>query len=263
MSDERHTSNRSSVVPSGEMATLVVAAGPALVESAEAGTAPGRVISVYERRKALYPQVLWAAMALSVVIHWAAFEAFPTITAEVQTYAANELVAVELPPQVEIPPAPERIARPAIPVAGDTDIPLDVTIALTTFEHNPPELMVPRPLTEATEGEREITDEPTFTPYTVAPLLQNREEAAKAILANYPRMLKEAGLGGEVLMWFFIDKEGVVQEARVAKSSGFNEMDEAATRVASLLEFSPAKNRDVVVPVWVQIPIYFSVAARD
>ena len=223
-----------------------------------------RAVSVYERRKAHYPEILWTAMALSVLVHWVVFETFPTIDTEVQAYNASELVAVELPPQVDIPAAPERIARPAIPIVGSADIPLDVTIAPTTFEYNRPELVAPRPVAEvAEETRRDVRDEPTFTPYTVAPMLTNRGEAAEAIVANYPRLLKDAGLGGEVLMWFFIDDEGTVLDARVAKTSGFADLDAAAQKVAGILEFTPAKNRDVAVPVWVQLPITFSVAARE
>jgi len=88
-------------------------------------------------------------------------------------------------------------------------------------------------------------------------------EAARAILANYPRTLRDAGLGGEVMMWFFIDEKGQVLETRVAKGSGFGELDEAAKKVAPMLAFTPAKNRDVAVPVWVQIPVTFSVITKN
>ena len=234
----------------------VAAAGPVAVPA-------DRVASLYERRKALYPTVFWSAMVASVALHWLAFEMFPTVTTEVQSPAPAELMAVELPPRVEIPPPPEHIARPAIPVMGSTDLPEDVTIAPTTFEYNKPELVVPRPVEEALAEERKVADGPRFTPYTVAPLLKNRDEAARAIVDNYPPTLKAAGLGGDVTMWFFIDEEGKVQDYRVARASAFPELDSAAVAVAGILEFTPAKNRDRVVPVWVQIPIEFSVRTRE
>ena len=108
-----------------------------------------------------------------------------------------------------------------------------------------------------------IGAEPIFTPFTTPPVLRNREEAAEAIVTRYPRDLRAAGLGGEVMMWFFIDETGAVQDVRVARSSGVPALDEAAADVAPLLTFSPALNRGIEVPVWVQLPIIFNVQMRE
>ena len=274
-------SSASGAIESAPVARFAFSAGPSpALASAGAGAGAGggmapplpgggsygsnvaaRVTSVYERRKSFYPQALWGAMVLSVLLHFVVFRFFPTLTVAVHTYTAGELTAIELPPQVDIPDAPAHIARPAMPVVASADIPDDVTIAPTTFEYNRPEVLLAPP-TES-ETAQEIRAEPSFTPYTVAPLLRNRDEAARAILANYPRTLRDAGLGGEVMMWFFIDEKGQVLETRVAKGSGFGELDEAAKKVAPMLAFTPAKNRDVAVPVWVQIPVTFSVITKN
>jgi protein TonB len=100
--------------------------------------------------------------------------------------------------------------------------------------------------------------EPTFTPFTVAPEVRNRQAVGRALEREYPPVLRDAGVGGTVLMYFFIDESGVVRDYRVHESSGHNALDEAALRVASVIQFSAARNRDQQVAVWIQIPITFT-----
>jgi len=107
------------------------------------------------------------------------------------------------------------------------------------------------------EIQEAISEEPTFTPFTVAPSILNRQEVIEAMEGQYPPLLRDAGIGGTVRVYFFIDPDGVVQEARVDKSSGQTALDDAAIRVARVFQFSPALNGDKEVPVWVSFPITF------
>jgi TonB family protein len=113
-----------------------------------------------------------------------------------------------------------------------------------------------QPLPKATA--QQDTTQPRFTPYTVGPDLKNRQAAVTAVESYYPDSLKAAGIGGTVKVWVYIDDQGVVRETRLAESSSIDVLDQAALAAASKLEFTPAFNRDEVVPVWVQIPIAFS-----
>jgi len=106
---------------------------------------------------------------------------------------------------------------------------------------------------------RAIDEAPAFTPFTVAPTLKNRDDIARALEREYPPMLRDAGIGGSVNVWLFIDEQGQVQDVRINKSSGFEALDDAALRVGSRMEFTPALNRDERVVVWVSIPITFQV----
>ena len=73
----------------------------------------------------------------------------------------------------------------------------------------------------------------------------------------YPPLLRDAGIGGTVNVWFFIDETGRVQRTLIHQSSGYDAFDEAALQVADQMEFTPAYNRDQRVKVWVSIPIKF------
>ena len=101
---------------------------------------------------------------------------------------------------------------------------------------------------------------PTFTPYTVAPWLKNTQQVARALQREYPPALRSAGIGAQVLIWLFIDDTGKVQQTVLKTSSGFESLDAAAMRVALLMEFTPALNRDRNVPVWVAVPVDFKVS---
>ncbi|NNM05575.1 MAG: energy transducer TonB, partial [Gemmatimonadetes bacterium] len=96
-------------------------------------------------------------------------------------------------------------------------------------------------------------------PYTVRPDITNRSDVARALEEEYPPVLRDAGVGGTVQVWFFIDENGKVQKTQVNRSSGHQALDEAALRVANEIEFTSALNEDKPVPVWISLPITFSV----
>jgi bla regulator protein BlaR1 len=104
-----------------------------------------------------------------------------------------------------------------------------------------------------------IDENPTFTPYTVAPDIVNRAEVISALQREYPPLLRDAGIGGTANVWFFINAEGEVQDLRIQESSGHEALDAAAIRVAATIRFTPAKNGEEQVPVWVAFPITFQV----
>lgn len=94
---------------------------------------------------------------------------------------------------------------------------------------------------------------------TVRPEILNRSEVSAALMRLYPPILRDAGIGGSVTVWFFISEEGMVLDRRVSESSGHIPLDEAALEVADVFRFSPALNREQIVQVWIQLPITFQV----
>ena len=207
-----------------------------------------------DRFKRSFGAWFWGSMVAATILHMAVMAFFPNLSASDVSFAMDEFEAVELPPEIEIPPPPEQIQRPANPVISDAVIDEDITISPTTFEDNRPEDLPP----PRADAGADIGAGPTFTPFTVAPEVRNRQAVGRALEREYPPLLRDAGVGGTVLMYFFIDDTGVVQEYRVHESSGHNALDQAAMQVADVFEFSAAMNRDQRVPVWIQIPITFT-----
>jgi protein TonB len=209
-----------------------------------------------DRFKRSFGSWLWGSMIAATVLHFTLFQFWPTLTAEDMSFTVEELEMIELPPEIEIPPPPEAISRPATPVMATADIDDDITIAPTTFEDNPIEDLPPPPTNDAMG---DISAAPVFTPMTVRPEIRNRGEVTAALMREYPAILRDAGIGGTVVVWFFITEDGRVQDTRISQSSGQTQFDEAALKVADVLRFTPALNRDQRVQVWIEVPITFQV----
>ena len=92
-----------------------------------------------DRFKRSFGSWFWGSMIAATVVHFMLFQFWPTQTAEDVSFSAEELEMIELPPEIEIPPPPEAISRPATPVMATADIDDDITIAPTTFADNPVE----------------------------------------------------------------------------------------------------------------------------
>lgn len=208
-----------------------------------------------ERLKRTFSSWFWGSMITATVVHFGVFALWPELTAEDFSFTSEEIETIELPPEIEIPPPPQQISRPATPVMASADIDEDITIAPTTFEENPVEDLPPPPEERATD----LSAAPTFTPFTVAPTIQNRSQVVSAMQREYPPLLRDAGIGGTVRVYFFIDENGRVGDFRVDQSSGHQALDDAALAVADVYRFTAALNRDKNVPVWVSFPITFQV----
>ncbi len=209
-----------------------------------------------DRFKRSFGSWFWGSMIAATVLHFMLFQFWPTLSAEDVSFTAEELEMIELPPEIEIPPPPEAISRPATPVMATADIDDDITIAPTTFEENPIEDLPPPP---TDDGAVDIAAAPVFTPMTVRPEIRNRAEVTAALMREYPAILRDNGIGGTVVVWFFITEEGLVQDTRVSQTSGQIQFDNAALAVADVIRFSPALNRDQRVAVWIEVPITFQV----
>lgn len=223
--------------------------------TAEAVTAPEMQETANDRLKKTFSSWFWGSMIAATVLHFGTFALWPELQAEDFSFTSEEMEAIELPPEIEIPPPPQQISRPATPVMATAEIDEDITIAPTTFDENPVEDLPPPP----EEDQRDLSAAPTFTPFTVAPQIMNRQEVVRAMEREYPPLLRDAGIGGTVNVYFFIDEEGRVQDFRIDESSGHKALDDAALAVADVYQFSAALNRDKKVPVWVSFPITFQV----
>lgn len=208
-----------------------------------------------ERFKSTFGAWLWGSIIVATVLHFALIQFFPPLTAADLSFGVTEFAAVDLPPEIEIPPPPEAITRPAVPVVAQAILEEDVTIAPTTFEQNPVEMLPPPP----SSAVRRLEEGPVFTPYTVAPSIRDRERAVRIIQEKYPRILQDAGIGGTVVVWALIDEQGVVRKCQIHTGCGVPMLDEAALAAVAEFGFHPALNNDKNVPVWVSIPITFAV----
>lgn len=209
-----------------------------------------------QRFKSRFDQYLGASLAVAALLHFCLFAFWPSMAASSMSFDPDELEAITLPPEVIIPPPPEQISRPAMPVVGDATIDEDITIAETVFESNPVNNLPPPRTTSA--DTQDISAAPMYTPFTVKPRVLNVSAVIQSMERNYPSLLRDAGIGGQVEVWFFLDVDGKVLKTQLKQSSGYDALDEAALQVAQIMKFSPAQNRDKPVQVWVSQTITFT-----
>lgn len=186
---------------------------------------------------------------LATLLHAGLFVASPTFAIDVDRQGAIAIETFDLP-DLPLPPEPEEIVRPAAPVLGPVDLDPDLTIP--PDEQYRPELPPPPPPRDGTGGRPD-----RFTPMTIRPELVNEAEVARALARFYPPLLRDAGIGGTVTVWFHLDQDGRVRQTQLNESSGYDALDRAALEVADRMRFTPAWNRDQRVAVWVSIPITF------
>ena len=70
-------------------------------------------------------------------------------------------------------------------------------------------------------------------------------------------MINDAGITGRVIIHALVNKEGNVQDARVARSSGTKGLDEAALTAAYKNRFSPAIRAGQPIYIWVSYTVVF------
>jgi protein TonB len=223
----------------------------------------------------------------SAIIHagLGAFAVWATIAAaEEVTDQEDDPVIVEFVAEVEVPPPPPPPPPPDMPVP----VVEEVFKGFQTLEIPPvipPDIPPPQTLQEfkasdftgegvaggrgtgtriADAGVSSVEptadiNTPSFTPHTVKPRLLNEAEVQRALIREYPPILRDAGIGGTTEIWLYIDVTGKVENTKVNKPSGYGQLDEAAQKVGAIMRFTPAQNRDLKVPVWVSIPVTFRI----
>lgn len=212
------------------------------------------------RFKRGWAATVYLAVLLSVGLHLGLFEAFPRMeTRDLSAEEASSTEVVEIPPDVRIPPPPEQVARPAEPKVATTDVAPEATTPPTDFEEQPRRQQMPAPPSVGSS----TAERPSFIPRDVDPKLRNESELLKLLKRHYPPALAEAGIGGRIVLWVFVDTDGEAAEVRIRKSSGYEKLDRAAREVAKQMTFEPAQSRDKPIAVWVAQTITFSPSLAD
>jgi molecular chaperone DnaJ len=100
-------------------------------------------------------------------------------------------------------------------------------------------------------------NDPVPADFEVAPQVSNPDRVRQALLREYPIGLRDAGIGGDVDMWFYVNQQGVVERFQIRQGSGRGALDEAAMRVAPAFRFTPARRADQPIATWISFRISF------
>lgn len=76
---------------------------------------------------------------------------------------------------------------------------------------------------------------------------------------RYPRLSRQLGETGQVVVRVFIDANGVCSQAEIARTSGYPRLDQSALETARRWRYRPGKRAGVPEGMWFDVPIHFFV----
>lgn len=138
---------------------------------------------------------------------------------------------------------PPPIERPKVAVEAESEVAEEAveTIAATEFQ------------------EDLIRTVPTGPEIEIVPYykVEVKPQPVNIPKPQYPDLARRAGIEGTTVVKALVDIDGSIIEVKVLKSSGNQMLDQAALAAARRAKFTPAKQRDKYVRVYVSIPMRF------
>jgi protein TonB len=201
-------------------------------------------IQALEWEDRYYAVAMRVATVAALVSTIAAFVILPKefVVKAYQLRRSVETIMEALPPTLQELATPPEAAKPAtVPVAAESEAEVE---AATIDPTNVVEVV-------------RRTDE---TDIPVVPFwrVEVKPQPRNIPIPTYPDMARTAGIEGQTVVEALVATDGSVSDARVLKSSGNASLDQAAVDAAMRSRFSPAKQRDKPVRVWVSIPFRFT-----
>lgn len=193
--------------------------------------------------KAGYPKYIRNALIGAVIVHTCVLILSPPFTFKPYKLKEEQFEVVDVPDNIEIPPPPQEIAMPQVPVEAADDEDADTEdLPETTFDEF--EDMPPPPPPGGSDGG-------VFLAFDEPPSLKHFE------VPVYPDLAREAGIEGTVRVKVLVGEDGKVISVSLVSSDVTPAMEKAALRAAKKCVFNPAKQRTSPVKAHVMIPFHF------
>lgn len=228
------------------------------------GLPPGLVAANRLTRKGK-PLSRNAVIALSVVALHVAF--IWALQSGLLMRAAEIIVPAEVLSQFVDPPSPK--VEPVPPAPPTPPAPVKKAVAKAPVLPAPQPLAIPDNTPSPNAPTGVLTQPPTPAPIAAAvaaapaapagpPVVQMPSSDAN-YLQNpkppYPPLSKRLNEQGKTTVKVFIDVEGLPQRAEIAKSSGYDRLDQAALATVMRWRYVPGKRGGVPEAMWFNVPI--------
>jgi protein TonB len=225
---------------------------------------------ILSRREAILLGVL-ALVVHGAVIYWInqhPTPALPIVPPEIPPMTIEfSRPAPPAPPVVE-PPPPAPVVEPPPPVEDELAVKPPPPKPIPKPKPKPVAKPVPKPAPKAVE-------QPPAPPQPAAPVAApappappapapvTPASANAAYLKNpapeYPSLAQRRGWEGTVMLRVHVLANGKPGEIQIQKSSGRQQLDDAALSAVKQWSFVPAKQGDVAQDGWVSVPIDFKI----
>lgn len=198
-----------------------------------------------DRFKAGYAATMRWATGASFVIYLLVFLFSPELQIEPYRLEEETIEVVDIPESIDIPPPPQELPKPQVPIEAvdDAEVEEDVEIAETLIDDF--DSYVPPP---PGGGGGSGND---FVAFDTKP------EIVNYVPPQYSEFAREAGLEGLVMVDVLVGTDGRVKATRVSRSV-HPVLDQAAVAAAQRATFTPGKQRNIPVEVWVSLPYNFT-----
>jgi len=194
--------------------------------------------------KMMYGVYLRVGMFSSLIIVILVFLFVPYAEPEPYKLKAEVITMVEeITAEIEKYEEPPPKERPKVAVEAESEAIEEAveTIATTEFQEDLIRTIPTGPEIEIVPYYKvEVKPKPIYNP-----------------IPKYPELAKQAGIEGTTVIKMLVDIDGTVSEVKILKSSGNQMLDQAALVAAKQSKFTPAKQRDKFVRVWVSRPFRF------
>jgi protein TonB len=194
--------------------------------------------------KMMYGIYLRAGLLSSLVIFIMLFLLVP-YAQPVPYELKHEIVTMveEISAYIERFEEPPPLERPRVAVEAESELAEDIveTIGTTEFQED---------LTRTGPTGPEIEIVPYYK-------VEVKPKPIVQVKPRYPDLARRAGIEGQAVVKALVDIDGSIMDVQILKSSGNQMLDEEAMIAARRWKFSPAKQRDKYVRVYVSIPFDF------
>ena len=167
----------------------------------------------------------------------------------------SQFIEPPAPKITPIPPAPPTPPKPVKRAEAKAPAPLPLAISDPTPSPNAPTgattpQPAPAPIAAAAAGEPAAPPSPPAIqlPSSDASYLQNPKPP-------YPALSRRLNEQGKTTVRVMIGADGLPQRAEVAKSSGFDRLDQAALATVMRWRYVPGKRGGVAEAMWFNVPI--------
>lgn len=164
------------------------------------------------------------------------------------------------PPPPESRPQPKTVEVAKAPVVTPPPLPQINTVVENTITLPPP---APRVAQETPAAPATVASAPPAPPAPPAPATPRTVQGVEYIrppAVVYPSVSKRLGETGVVMLRVLISEKGQAEQVQVHKSSGHTNLDEAGRQAALRALFKPYLEDGKAVPVYVLVPINFSLS---
>lgn len=217
--------------------------------------------------KNLQPGRFFIGLTLTLALLLAAFEwrTAYQISEAPPGNPTEDTFSDELPPvyRVPEPKTPVEASKPKkSPAAISTTSTIKIVYTPEPIAGKPVSTSEPGELTPLIPyTEPEIIERDLFIPVEQMPVFPGGDIELLKFLKNnvsYPKMSKELGITGIVIVEFIVDIDGTMKEIKIAKGVS-SDIDKEALRVAGLMpKWNPGSQRNKPVQVGMRLPIRFT-----